>query len=405
MEDLSSGAAYQTQRMSRLTLEQGEIVSAPSPCGLDCSYSIQFEGPYAQCSEYSMDQDIDTISNSCPIAAFASSMVGNNLEMNVTRLASGSGQRRWQVQGIKCTPSSAVYAVDFTYRAGVRTISHSAKYTGSLDGRMRGVVTDGRSSLLVPAVVDGVVASNHYAVITALLEPLQGSHNMSRHGTFTYRPGGGLSETAWPCCESRLLAPTKSFDDQIANTPLVGSPGNIAVDTRFNTQRDNYTRQQADGPVFDTTKELLNEALFNLTISLALQLDYWNTTVTISTTEFINVYSFSNPKQLIVPYLACLLTSFPFLVLGLLSIRLNGVAAIQGGFLQVLMTTIGSETLKKAATGSSLGGDENVPNKLEKLRIRFGELIGGDNRDDVRRAGFGTEDEIIPLRCGVPYTS
>jgi hypothetical protein len=194
------------------------------------------------------------------------------------------------------------------------------------------------------------------------------------------------------------------LNDQIANIPIAASPRNIAIDTRFNSQRDNYTRGQSEGPVFNVTAALLNEPLFDLTISAALQLGYWNSSATISTTKFVNVYSMFSLKQLIVPYLACLSTSLPFLVLGLLSLRQDGVSAIQGGFIQVLMTTIGSEILKKAATGSCLGADENVPDELKRLRIRFGELIGG-YAYDVRRAGFGTEGEVIPLRRGVSYTS
>ena len=177
------------------------------------------------------------------------------------------------------------------------------------------------------------------------------------------------------------------------------------MNTRFNTQRDNYTRAEYEGPVFDVSQDVLNDALFNATISAALQLGYWNTSVPISSTNYFNVYSFANPKQLIIPYFACLLLSTPFLLLGLFSLHRNGVSAIQGGFLQMLTTTIGSDTLREAAAGSSLGGEENVPEELKRLKIRYGELIKSGADGDVRRAGFGTKDEVIPLRHGVSYSS
>jgi hypothetical protein len=139
-------------------------------------------------------------------------------------------------------------------------------------------------------------------------------------------------------------------------------------------------------------------------MNAALQLNYWNKTVTMTATDYFNVYSFAKKQQLIIPYVACLLASAPFLVLGIVSLRQNGVSAIQGGFLQILMTTIGSMTLRRAADGSSLGGEENVPEELKRLRLRFGELVGG-SEVGVRRAGFGTEDEVVPLRQGVSYSS
>lgn len=143
-------------------------------------------------------------------------------------------------------------------------------------------------------------------------------------------------------------------------------------------------------------------------MSAVLQLGFWHTTVPVNITNIHEVYSFVSPKTLIIPYLTCLLLSIPFLYLGLNSLRLNGVSAMEGGFLQILMTTTGSKTLEKAAMGGCLGGDENVPENLKSMRIRFGELVWSRDVEDgdggaVKRAGFGTDDEVMPLRRGVTY--
>lgn len=143
-------------------------------------------------------------------------------------------------------------------------------------------------------------------------------------------------------------------------------------------------------------------------MSAALQLGFWYTTVPVNITNIQEVYSFISPKTLIIPYLTCLLLSIPFLCLGLNSLRLNGVSAIEGGFLQILMTTTGSKALEKAAAGGCLGGDENVPENLKRMRIRFGELVWSRVDEDgdrgvVKRAGFGTDDEVMPLRRAVAY--
>ena len=58
------------------------------------------------------------------------------------------------------------------------------------------------------------------------------------------------------------------------------------------------------------------------------------------------------------------------------------------------------------------GGDENVPEALKKLTVRYGELRGvetiglcGDTVVTVNRAGFGVEHEIVPLDKGHTYGS
>jgi hypothetical protein len=167
--------------------------------------------------------------------------------------------------------------------------------------------------------------------------------------------------------------------------------GTIVSDTRRNVQIDNYTRSPAEGPQFILSQDVLNDALFNLTMSAAYQLGYWNTTVPVLVNNIQQQYSFESPKTGIVPYLLCLVISIPFLLLGLLTLRQNGVSTANGDFNQILMTTTttGSKALEEAAAGGCLGGDEDVPEKLKEMKIRFGGLHRIDE-SPVRRAGFGT---------------
>lgn len=158
-----------------------------------------------------------------------------------------------------------------------------------------------------------------------------------------------------------------------------------------------------DGPNFVLSQDILNDALFNITMSAAYQIGFWQSTVPVNETDTFNTFSFASRRTLIIPYLICLLLSIPFLYLGINSLRLNGVSAMEGGFIQVLMTTNGSKALEKAAAGGCLGGGENVPEDLKNLKIRFGELVNNASGDTgvVRRAGFGTEDEVAPLKKSV----
>lgn len=177
----------------------------------------------------------------------------------------------------------------------------------------------------------------------------------------------------------------------------------MIADTMLNTQRDNTTRAQIDGPNFVITQDLLNAALFNMTLTAGQMFNFSQTTTNAAVRSMQQRYSFASPKALLLPYLVCLGLAIPFLILGLKSLHANGASAIDGGFLQIVMTTLGSKSLEQAAAGGSRGGKENVPEELKKLRVRFGELLGdraiGNGAEDStvrRRMGFGTSEGLVP---------
>lgn len=147
----------------------------------------------------------------------------------------------------------------------------------------------------------------------------------------------------------------------------------------------------------------MNEALFNMTMSMALQLGFYNDTVTTNITTTYNIYSFAKFKQFYIPYLLCLAIALPFIVLGVISLYRNGVSAMDGGFLQILVTTTGSERLTEAAAAGCLGGEESIPLELKKINIRFGEIKRGTGNGRSSVASFGLADEVAPLRAGVLY--
>lgn len=85
--------------------------------------------------------------------------------------------------------------------------------------------------------------------------------------------------------------------------------------------------------------------MFNMTISMMMA--YKTTTQTVNATSYtiINVYRFSQPLSLVLPYFITLLASLPFVVVGCLSLFKNGVSAIDGSFIQIIATSTGSATL------------------------------------------------------------
>jgi hypothetical protein len=199
----------------------------------------------------------------------------------------------------------------------------------------------------------------------------------------------------------------------------------------FNKNRMAYTGTMEYNQL-NLSEALLNEALANITIA-ALSLNNWFGLVNGSTSSVFNTYKFEHKFSFYLPYALSLLFTLPVIVVGLLAFHHNGVAAIDGGFLQILLTTTGDTELRKLAAKGSLGGKENIPAELKKLKVRFGSL--GDTgethdqwtteahgmaeaeenfeatkntsyqqRDDKRmrnttsqRVGFGTLEETKPL--------
>jgi hypothetical protein len=177
--------------------------------------------------------------------------------------------------------------------------------------------------------------------------------------------------------------------------------------------------------LWDPTQTKLNE-----------RIDVVNGTESLS----FNVYHFENKLIFFLPYSLSLVLAIPIIAMGLIALyyQNNGVSAISGGFVQLLMTTTGHTAIDSALEKgcASLGGHENVSKELMNMEIRFGELIN-DNEDErmqaavtepqsdepsdgavgpehakngtqnvqvtgdvysIRRAGFGTVQDIRPLR-------
>jgi hypothetical protein len=141
----------------------------------------------------------------------------------------------------------------------------------------------------------------------------------------------------------------------------------------------------------DMTEDTINEFLANVTIS-ALSLNTWFANVTVTNTGFRNVYRFSFPVNLVVPYATCLAAALVFVLIGLNALRLNGVPATDGGFLQILMTTTGDTVLNRAAAEASRTTNQ-ASKELLDLKVRYANL----NEGSASGVGFGTVEETTAL--------
>lgn len=82
-----------------------------------------------------------------------------------------------------------------------------------------------------------------------------------------------------------------------------------------------------------------------MTTSMMVTYNLWNTTVNATKSTTVNVYKFSQPLSLVLPYFVTLLVALPFVVCGCLALFDNGVSAMDGSFMQIIATSTGSATL------------------------------------------------------------
>jgi hypothetical protein len=160
---------------------------------------------------------------------------------------------------------------------------------------------------------------------------------------------------------------------------------------------------EEDIPSFVISAALLNDALFNITMSAISATDLGRQSTLVTQSIYHNIFTFSSKPQFFLPYLLCLVLALPFIILGLLALHWNGVSAMDGSFLQILCTTTESERLRNFARDGCLGGEENLPQDILGVKIKFGELLDDRSGRPTGVAGFGIEDQVVPLVKGKYY--
>lgn len=71
------------------------------------------------------------------------------------------------------------------------------------------------------------------------------------------------------------------------------------------------------------TQDIMNDYLFNMTVSMMEAYGQWNTTVNATQSTLINVYRFSQPLNLILPYFISVALALPFIIVGGLALVCN----------------------------------------------------------------------------------
>ncbi|KAH7319312.1 hypothetical protein BKA65DRAFT_99153 [Rhexocercosporidium sp. MPI-PUGE-AT-0058] len=424
-------------RLARQVLVAGEAFVPPSPCGMNCSYITQFEGPYFECNKSTkftksnnsnIHDALETLniysgswfSPLAPInragpryngtytqAIFNSTTLTPTSFVENTR--NDSTLVNLQEENTICAPGRAKYTIHSNYRNNIYSRNVTREPIDRLvnlainthDGAVmvpNFALNKNRTYGTVPAnwsksALDFYRDNNMMTISSAMMSWLHGDFRAS----LAQIPKNDLFdvefELAWH--EAVILSYNGvSTSDGAQNKTIIDS-------TRFNSIFDKF--QDNNTPSFNITEDMLNDYVLNVTTSIMVAYGRWNTTANATTFTTLNVYSFSEPLNLIIPYFLTLFVSIPFVVMGCLALMKNGVSATDGGFMQLITTNTGSAIIDKAAAGGCLGGDESAPQELKDLKIRFGEFIGRDEPGRVKRAGFGVDGELTSLTKGTDY--
>ena len=386
----------------------GTITTSPSPCGSNCTYSLQFVGPYLLCDlplksvgvldltepfplyigVWSNPIDDITIPYQDQLSFERRTESVSVTSFNTTLLTllgkEQSGSTLVEMSFQRCRPGQTIYNVKVAYQDGIQ------KFTVQTNPGSNRLLTDltkptpvkiysnNYSSTWSETSLQWLSDANNMAIIEAMTLALAGQYTVQVQsfiggGDFTYNLNGS----------NITLANVVILDDiydllSIGNGDALIDPtgpqnGTIIASTAINRRINNFNI--TEGPDLVIDQDILDEMLQNITLSLMNTFPLWSTEVNVTQTIFRNVYSFSNKLNLLLPYYVSLAVALPLLALGGLSLYQNGVSATDGGFLQILTTTSTSKALNAAASGGALGGQESVPEELRDLKIRYGELI------------------------------
>ncbi|GAB1201318.1 hypothetical protein APSETT444_010709 [Aspergillus pseudonomiae] len=329
------------------TIVNGEPKTMTSPCGLNCSYEISFDGPYLSCNS----TDVDKVSPQYNVSGVWLSA----LESNWTDALGADPRviplRSFQMKNAEVydwVRNDSADTVRFNYVSHVLTCSpRRAKYhvvQRFLNGEQSSTVTMGDVYDMVPMDEKFYFSKNN--MTESVVETIRDRNIMAL-----------------------IMAMTKVVKDNI-----------LVQSTRlFNGFSDAWEGTLTTWySLFTVNEEILNSMLANVTLSAINHFQLWPTSANVTRQDLRTQYVWSRPLNLLLPYFLSLGVALPLAVLGYWSLHQNGVPATDNGFLQVVMTTRGNDKLDQLAMGGCLGGNHNESDELKNLEVQFGELVQSD---------------------------
>jgi hypothetical protein len=375
------GPTPQLNRLATRVFTSGEVIYWPSPCGINCTYTVAFEGPAYKCVDYYDPSQL--IGDQHVLYSAVEALIDPPSGFNYTNLTSqyqvsdGIWLNRtfftnFTFQSTHCMLHAANYTTNVSYTENVPSISsdvvltepiYSSSFADVVRMELGQIPTNNRSLTL----------TNFYAIEQAIEGLLKGFLVFDQN-----EAGGGINGTSdvqlWSFVTYQTISPPLVFPNDFSQ-----KMEELLINTTLSLVYFlNNPLPPQDGRSFPAT----------------------NTSVNATMSSFPTLYSYS-PQTLWGIYGISLGVSAICVAFGCVMLLINGVDA-DLSFSQVLVTTRNA-SLDKLSYGSCLGG-ATISGELRKTRLKFGELNGGFYEDSgYYHACFGLENEITQLRKGKLY--
>ncbi|KAJ4309387.1 hypothetical protein N0V94_008960 [Neodidymelliopsis sp. IMI 364377] len=269
-----------------------------------------------------------------------------------------------------CHPKLVKYVVTVSHIAGKQKISYEFR-DEELDHKYSDKYQDYNGTF-----EQWVQFSDALTIYDYFASILNTSSATTRNVTFTY---SNLSTRAEPYLTS---------NNTTVETCVLNAGGRVSIGNKYSlNEEDNIwplsvfqgrpsPKSSPSCESFDA--EVAKDLLINITIS-ALALNKRFDTVNGTESRSFNAYRFQRKLGFFLPYGLALALALPIIACGLVALYMQnqGVSAISGGFLQLLMTTTGRTELERTIVKGSgtMGGYENVSKELLHSEVMFGEFV------------------------------
>lgn len=430
--------------MIHRTILAKRVEDASSTCSANCSYSLHFTGPYVQCTVITNTSTLPYENDMIPIFNSSTGQSSSQYDFyddpkikdppshSYITISTSSPQNlregpldgddwtipEWRIDMVNhhwtYIPSRADYTVLTTYKDNVRSLEVNIDESSieTLMPAPPSIIDVDREKPNFTLPLNSAVApilrdANLYSIITPVMKTISGSFN----ATFVTRADNTPSfhndsdsfdyynfTTTFPPYD-RSINPDDFFhnstNDYMTILPIAQYFSGVHISPSLSNISVN------NGGLFIINETSINAMLQDVVLSIiSYQPNNWTTKVNQTRNEIRNIYTFSRPLNLFLPYGLMLLGTLCAMAFGFYALRSNGVPATDGGFLQLFTTAQRSEIVDRIARGGCLGGEENVSTALKDLKIQFGELVETVDNSEIAvlsTAGFGTEHEVRPL--------
>ena len=382
----NSGPSSVVQHLVKDVIIGRDVLATTSPCGQNCTYELEFEGPVFECFKHTSRNS--TLMQAYKSASGSSLITADNPNPSSLPIFLGSVNATaatdenvyrfdlefildWtladKVTILSCVANQALYRVNTSYSNGKRTLSINTTSLSPIDTRK--VEKYGVKFPASDATPPNTPIENATQPTDS---PIWDTESLA-----IYCQMNSISI-------ARAMGLAFSGNISVFGTAPSAKEGTMILDSPLNIA--NGTVSDAGDLKYNLDPHLLEQTLRNITVSL-ISLDKWSTVTPVTQSKTTISYSFSRKYQLIIPYASTLALSFLFILLAGLSLINNGVSH-DTSFIQILSSTVGSSSIRKKSAAASVPagyyGIHNIPKELKQLKVRFGTLLNPElSSDDI----------------------